>query len=161
MNLSGTTDVLYLHIYHRDNAAGLNAVIEAQGVLVLGVLSLGQEVLLPREVGLVVDHERAALHPAGAAAAQVRGDLRAVADALIGAALEVSLLEEHDLEGKTQIGFSVQKLCAAVFRLKFVASDAHVTFPLMVKLFDLCCSPHGCAAFYASCDMKRICPSIV
>lgn len=66
------------HIYHRDNAARLNAVIEADGVLILRILSPGQEVLLPPEVGLVIDHERPALHPAGAAPAQARGDLRAV-----------------------------------------------------------------------------------
>lgn len=86
-----------------DNAAGLDAVIEADGVLVLGVLARGQEVLLAHEVGLVVHHERPALHPAGAALAQVRGDFRAVTDALVRAALEVSLLEEDDLERKTQI----------------------------------------------------------
>lgn len=93
------------HIYHVDNAAGLDAAIEADGVLVLGVLARGQEVLLAHEVGLVVHHERPALHPAGAALAQVGGDFRAVADALVRAALEVSLLEEDDLERKTQIEF--------------------------------------------------------
>ncbi len=36
-----------------------------------------------------------------------------------------------------------------------------ITFPLMVTLFDFCCSSHWRAAFYASCDIKRICPSIV
>lgn len=86
-----------------DNAAGLDAVIEADGVLVLGVLARGQEVLLAHEVGLVIHHERPALHPAGVALAQVRGDFRAVTDALVRAAVEVSLLEEDDLDRKTQI----------------------------------------------------------
>ena len=62
--------------------AGLNTVIEADGILILWILSPGQEVLLPREVGPVVDHEGPALHPTGAASTQVRGDLRAVAAAL-------------------------------------------------------------------------------
>lgn len=35
----------------------------------------------------------------------MRGDFRAVADALVRAALEVSPLEEDDLERKTQIVF--------------------------------------------------------
>lgn len=112
-----------LYIYHRDKAAGLNAVVEADGVLILRILSPGQEVLLPREVGLIVDHEGPALHPAGAAAAQVRGDLRAVAEALIRAALEVSLLEEDDLERErhrlclvenTFLFFSILRLCVYV-----------------------------------------------
>lgn len=94
-----------LLIYHRDNAAGLNAVSEADGVLIFRILSLGQEVLLTPEVGLVIDHECPTLHPAGAALAQVGVDLRAVADALIRAALEVSLFEEDDLERKTHIVF--------------------------------------------------------
>lgn len=85
--------------------AGLNTVAEADGILILRILSPGQEVLLPCEVGLVIDHECPVLHPTGAASTQVRGDLRAVADALIGATLEVYLLEEDDLERKTQIMF--------------------------------------------------------
>ena len=89
---------IVLMLYLRDHAAGLNALIEADGVLVLGVLSPGEEVLLAREVGLIVDHERPALHPAGAASAQMRGDLRAVAHALIGAPLEVPPLEKDNLE---------------------------------------------------------------
>lgn len=92
------------HSYRGDDAAGLDAAVEADGALVLGVLPRGQEVLLAREVGPVVDHEGPALHLAGAAAAQVGGDLGAVADALVRLALEVCLLEEDDLEGKTQIG---------------------------------------------------------
>lgn len=83
----------------------MNAVIESDGVLILWVLSSGQEVLLAHVVRLVVHHERPALHPAGAASAQVRGDFRAVAEALIRAALEVPPLEEDDLVGKTQVVF--------------------------------------------------------
>lgn len=79
--------------------------------MILGILSSGQEELLARVVRLVVYHELPTLHPAGAASAQVRGDLRAVADALIRAALEVSLLEEDDLERKTHIvyGSNIRK----------------------------------------------------
>lgn len=91
----------HAHIYHGDNAAGLNVVTESDGILIFRILSLGQEVLLAPEVGLVIDHEHPSLHPTGAALVQVRRDLRAVTDALIRAALEVSLLEEDDLERKT------------------------------------------------------------
>lgn len=110
----------YTYIYRRDNAAGLNAVIEAKGIRAFGIFSPGQEVLLAHEVGLVIDYECPALHPAGVALAQVRGNLRAVADALKRAALEVTLLEEDDLEKKTQIVFVwdyFQRECSECLRL--------------------------------------------
>lgn len=55
--------------------AGLDAVIEAEGIPILRVLPLRQEILLTQEVRLVIDHEDPALHPAGVAPAQVRGNL--------------------------------------------------------------------------------------
>ena len=54
------------------------------------------------EVGALVDHEAAALHPAGVAAAEMGGHLRAVAAGLIGPALEVPVLVEDDLQNKFQ-----------------------------------------------------------
>ena len=67
-------------------------------MLVLRVLSPPQEVLVAHVVGPVVHHEHATLHPAGVAPVQVGGELGAVAAALIGAALEVPVLVEDDLE---------------------------------------------------------------
>ena len=51
---------------------------------------------------MVVDHEAATFHPAGVAAAQVGGQLRAVAAGLVGPALEVPVLVEDDLQNKFQ-----------------------------------------------------------
>ena len=82
--------------YHGDVAAGADAVAHAQA-LVVGVLAPLDEVLVAGEVGAVVDHEEAALHPAGVAAAQVGGHVGAVAAGLVGPALEVPVLVEDDL----------------------------------------------------------------
>lgn len=87
--------------YHRDDSAGLNAVIEPNRILILRIVPFGQEVLLAPEVGLLVDHEYPTLHPAGAASSQVRRDFRAVTDALVRATLEVPLLKENNLIRKT------------------------------------------------------------
>ena len=77
------------------------------------VLSPPQEELHAHEVGTLVDHEAATLHPAGLAPAQVGGHVRAVAHALIGATLEVPLLVEDDLKQTTEgrSGFSNQVSC--------------------------------------------------
>ncbi|KAF3843564.1 hypothetical protein F7725_002413 [Dissostichus mawsoni] len=56
------------------------------------------EVLVSHVVVAVVDHEAAALHPAGLAPAQVGGHVRAVIHALIRTTLEVLLLVEGDLK---------------------------------------------------------------
>ena len=61
------------------------------------VLSPPHEELLAHVVVPLVEHEAAALHPAGLAPAQVGGHVGAVAHALIGATLEVLLLVESDL----------------------------------------------------------------
>lgn len=57
---------------------------------------------MAHEVGLLVDHEEATLHPAGVASAQVGSELGAVAAGLIGAALEVPVLVEDDLQSQLQ-----------------------------------------------------------
>lgn len=66
-------------------------------MLVVGILAPPHQHLVAREVGLLVDHEEAALHPAGVAPAQVGGELGTVAAGLIGAALEVPVLVKDDL----------------------------------------------------------------
>ena len=55
---------------------------------------------MAHEVGLLVDHEEAVLHPAGVTLVQVGGELGAVAAGLIGATLEVPVLVENDLQKK-------------------------------------------------------------
>lgn len=81
---------------HWDHAAGPDAVAHAQHAHVVCVLAPPQEVLVSHVVGAVVNHEAAPLHPAGVAATQVGGHVRAVAHAFIGAALEVPVLIEDD-----------------------------------------------------------------
>merc|ERR1719474_761677 len=82
---------------HGDHTAGPDAVPHSHHAHVVGVLAPPHEVLVAHVVGAVVDHEAAALHPAGVAPAQVGGHVGAVAHALIGATLEVPLLVEDDL----------------------------------------------------------------
>lgn len=53
---------------------------------------------MTHEVRLLVDHEEATLHPAGVTPAQIGSELRAVAAGFIGAALEVPVLVEDDLQ---------------------------------------------------------------
>ena len=84
--------------YHGDHTAGTDAITEAIHALVVGVLSPLHDVLVAHVVGTVVGHEAAALHPAGVTLAQVGGHVGTVAAALIGAALEVLVLVEDDLE---------------------------------------------------------------
>ena len=62
------------------------------------VLSPPHEELLAHVVVPLIEHEAAALHPAGLAPAHVGGHVGAVAHALIGATLEVLLLVESDLK---------------------------------------------------------------
>ena len=64
------------------------------------VLSPPHEELLAHVVVLLIEHEAAALHPAGLAPAHVGGHVGAVTHALIGATLEVLLLVESDLKQK-------------------------------------------------------------
>jgi len=65
-------------LVHGDHAAGPYAVAHANHALIVGVLAPPHEVLVPHEVGAVVDHEAAVLHPAGVAAAHVGGQPLAV-----------------------------------------------------------------------------------
>ncbi len=71
--------------YHGDHAAGTDAVTHGHShqALVVGVLSPPRQHLVAHVVWTFVDHEAAALHPAGVAAAQVGGQLSTVAAGLI------------------------------------------------------------------------------
>ena len=85
--------------YHWDHATGPDAVAHAHShqALVVRILAPPHQHLVAHEVGLLIDHEEATLHPAGVAPAQVGGELGAVAAGLIGATLEVAVLIEDDL----------------------------------------------------------------
>lgn len=85
--------------YKMDYLAGAEAVIEPHPALVLWVLPPGQHVLVAHVVGPLVHHPGPTLHTDGVAAAQVGMEIRAVAVALIAAALEVLILIEDDLGG--------------------------------------------------------------
>ncbi len=86
--------------YHGDHATGPDAVTHAHShqALVVRVLSPPCQHLVAHEVWTFIDHEAAALHPAGVAAAQVGGQLSTVTAGLIGATLEVAVLIEYDLQ---------------------------------------------------------------
>lgn len=92
--------------YHGDHATGANGIHHrhahhaphAPHALEIRVLASPQENLITHEVGAVVHHEAPVVHSAGVAAVQVHVDVGAVTAALIGAALEVSLLIENDLQ---------------------------------------------------------------
>ena len=81
-----------------DEAAGADRVAEAHPLLVVGVVSAPQEVLVALEAGLLVDHPAAAVHADGVAAAQVRLQVGVVGAALVVAALEAPVLVEGDLQ---------------------------------------------------------------
>lgn len=86
--------------YHGDHATGPDAVAHTHShqALVVWILAPPHQHLMSQEVGLLVDHEEAALHPAGVTPAQVGGELWAVTAGFIGAALEVPVLIEYDLQ---------------------------------------------------------------
>lgn len=62
------------------------------------ILPSPHEVLVAHEVGSLIDHEAAALHPDGVASAEVRVKLHAVVAARVAPTLEVLVLVEDDLE---------------------------------------------------------------
>lgn len=63
---------------------GPDTVTHAHYAHLVSVLAPPHEVLVSHEVGAVVHHEAAPLHPAGMAAVQVGGHVRTVANALVG-----------------------------------------------------------------------------
>lgn len=88
--------------YHGDHAAGPDAVAHSHHAHVVRVVAPPQQVLVAHEVGAVVDHEAASLHPAGVTPAQVGRHVGTVAAALVGPTLEVPVLVEDDLERSTK-----------------------------------------------------------
>ena len=90
----------------RDHTAGPDVVehhahaLHAVHVIVLAPL---HEVLVTHEVGTVVDLEAAALHSDGVAAVEVGVQVSTVAAALMGAALEVPVLEEDNLRRRVSL----------------------------------------------------------
>ena len=87
--------------YIGDHPAGPDVVehhSHAHHAVHVAVLSPPHEVLVSHVVVPLVDHEAAALHPAGLAPAHVGGHVGTVAHALIGATHEVPLLVESDLK---------------------------------------------------------------
>ena len=103
--------------YHGDHAAGSDAVAYgcSHQALVVWVLAPPSQHLLAHEVGLLVDHEEAALHPAGVTPAQVGGELGAVAAGLIRATLKVLVLVEDDLQKKKRKGNCTAKKYLSFF----------------------------------------------
>ena len=85
--------------YHGDHTAGPDAVCHSHHVLVVRVFSSPQEVLVAHEVGALIDHEAAALHPDGVAAVEEGVKVRAVAHTLMKAAAKLSVLVEDNLSG--------------------------------------------------------------
>ena len=84
--------------YHGDSTARPDALSHSHHAHVVSILAPPHEVLVSHVVGAVVDHEAAALNPAGVAPAQVRGQFRAVTAGLIVTTLEVPVLVEDDLK---------------------------------------------------------------
>lgn len=115
---------LYLEgSYHGNHAAGSNTVVESHPALVVWIVALCQKVLVAHVVVFLVDHPSSTVHLDGVAAAEVGVQVRALAAALIGAALKVSILVENDLSGMQEALDQVKH------KLKRFAS----TFLILVK----------------------------
>lgn len=91
---------IHMSTYHRDHPAGLDAVTHAHShqALVVRILAPPHQHLVAHEVGLLIDHEEATLHPAGLALAQEGGEFGAVTTGFVGTPLEVQLLVENNLQ---------------------------------------------------------------
>lgn len=107
------------HSAGSDGVQGHSQSCHALQVLVLSSL---EEHLVAQEVGALIDHEAATLHPAGLAATQKSGQLGAVVQALVGAALEVLLLEKDDLksENRDVVALPMKEMQHCVFTLPMV-----------------------------------------
>ncbi len=94
--------------YHWNHPARADTATEAHPPLVVRILAPPHEVLVAHEVGSLIDHEAAALHLDGVAAAEVRVKVRAVIAALIASTLEVLVLVKDNLvENKSVMSCSV------------------------------------------------------
>ena len=139
--------------YHGDHAAGTDAVAHGHShqALVVGVLAPPHQHLVAHEVGALVDHEAAALHPAGVAPAQVGGQLGTVAAGLIGATLEVPVLVEDDLETKLLFKLNV-KIHTICHLISFVIlNDTMKTRPLTLPMLLLGPAPDRSGSCQPAC----------
>lgn len=84
--------------YVSNNATRLDGVVDAQPVLVAGILSRAQHILVSHVVWSLVDYPESFLHSDGVAAAEVGVQVAGVIVALVDSTLEVSFLVEDDLE---------------------------------------------------------------
>lgn len=77
--------VINTSTYHWDHAAGPDAIAHTHSheALVVWILAPPHQHLMSHEVGLLIDHEEATLHPAGVTPAQVGGELWAIAAGFI------------------------------------------------------------------------------
>lgn len=109
--------------YRGDHAAGPDTVTHAHShqVLVVWILSTPHQHLMTHEVGLLINHEKATLHPAGVTPAQIRSELWAVAAGFIGSALEVPVLVEDNLQSQfktfNSLFFKTVNLCLTLDEL--------------------------------------------
>lgn len=97
--------------YRGDYATGSYAVAHAHShqALVVWVFSSPHQHLMAHEVGLLIDHEEATLHPAGVTPAKVGRQLWAVTAGFIGATLEVPVFIENDLQKRKTSEVCVNK----------------------------------------------------
>lgn len=89
-----------------DDSTGAYGVAEAVPALVVGVLAPHQDVLVPHEVGPLVDHPGSRLDPDRVTATEMGAQLRTVAAALVVPAQEVLILKKNDLQEKKYIKMS-------------------------------------------------------
>ncbi|KAL0624474.1 UPF0764 protein C16orf89 [Plecturocebus cupreus] len=76
---------------------GSDRVAEAHPVLIVRVLASAQEVLVTLVIGALIDHPAATVHSDRVAATEVDPQVGAVTDAIVAAALKVSVLVEDSL----------------------------------------------------------------
>lgn len=81
-----------------DETTGADGVVEAVPVLVVGVLSFHEDILVAHVLRPLVDHPGPGLHPDGVAAVEVGAELRTVAAAFVVTTLEVLVLIKEDLQ---------------------------------------------------------------
>ena len=136
-----------------DEAAGADRVAEAHPLLVVGVVSAPQEVLVALEVGALVEHPAAAVHADGVAAAEVGLQVGVVAAAVVAEALEAPVLVEGDLHNG-RCG-SMKRFAAPLKTPRRGEGGAKVpalTFPMLAigeqEVFAGCCVGLGGGPLY-------------
>lgn len=116
--------------YIRESATRADGVIVAHPVLVVWILSPGQNILVAIVVWFLIQHPAATLHLNGVAAVEVGVHVSAVGFTLMGAALEISVLVENDLNAggkfkRKQAGVKSRKsLCCDCLSLFYFTMHA-------------------------------------